>query len=256
MAATKNVYAVIVFAIFIVLVCVLAMKLAQRASRRTDHKQIVGGVAARRPQRRGPAPESSEHIVVDSLNVVHWLGGSAAAVTPASITAMVDQTAPVLKRAHPGRVIYVLKDRESLFNSNETRELYRAAAVRNSVYLVIAEKYEVPPATAASALTSHHSARGRDDFFMSLLARRYKCAVVTADKLKDFDNFRSMIPPFHTMEFAFWREGVPLREYVKPDSRAYALLRRPATIHPATLFASLLPPGAGQSSAPKTHESA
>lgn len=193
----------------------------------------VGGAQAR-PAARRAAP--SPHIVVDTLNLTHWLWASkgAAALSPALIVETIDATAPILKLRYPGQVVYVLKDRESQFNLDTVRSLYQETARRNGVYLAIAERYADPP--AASVMSSEeHSGRGRDDFYMSILAGRYKCAVLTADRLRDFGRFRSTIPPFQVYEYNFWRD-LPSRDFIRPDAAAYARVRKPRTIHPRDVF--------------------
>ncbi len=175
------------------------------------------------PRRRTADPAKSPHLVVDTLNLAHWLL-SPEVMSPAVIVDTIDRTAPALKARHPGRLMYVLKDRESQFNTEEARETYRQAAARNGVYVYVAEKYADPPAGAK--YTAEHSSRARDDFFMALLAHQWHCALLTEDRLRDFDEFRAKVPPFRVYEFAFWRE-LPSLDFVRPASVAYARLRRP-----------------------------
>ena len=118
--------------------------------------------------RRGADFAKSSHIVVDALNLAHWLGlaqghaqGQSAPLTPDLIAEAIDRTAPTLLKRHPGRVMYVLKDRESQFNDEAAREVYRRAAERNKVYVLVAERYSDPP--KGVAVSPEHSARGRDE---------------------------------------------------------------------------------------------
>jgi hypothetical protein len=74
-----------------------------------------------------------------------------------------------------------------------------------------------------------HSARGRDDFLAALLAWRWKCGILTQDRMNDFDEFRSSVPPYYAWEHAFWRDR-PNREYIDPRSSAYARVRKPCRI--------------------------
>jgi hypothetical protein len=204
---------------------------------------VIGGA----PPRRGPDYAASPHIVVDTLNLVHALAEadtSAAdtaavampprpALTPAAIAAVIDRTAPVLRARHPGRVMYVIKDRESQFNTADAREVYRAAADRNNVYVYVVERYVDPPSGVAASAA--HSARGRDDFFTALLARRWRCAVLTEDRLRDFDEFRATIQPFHVYEYAYWRR-LPEREYVRPEAAAYSRMKKPRMVRTEEYF--------------------
>jgi hypothetical protein len=187
-------------------------------------------------------------LVVDTLNLAHWyLGqghrdkGSPVQLTPDAIVGVIDATAPTLKQRHKDRVIYVLKDRESQFDDAEVREKYRLAAERNKVYVSVASRYAEPPAGdsihAPHGQQAEHSSKGRDDFYMSLLASpaRYRCAVLTADKLRDFSSFRATIPPFYVIDYAYWRDS-PDYEFVRPSSAAYARIRKPWTVHPSEYF--------------------
>ena len=207
--------------IFIVIICLALLSVYLCRKRR---RIIYGGV---KKIQRPPT-----HIIVDTLNLAHWLF-KPDTISPEVIIKTIDKTAAILKLHYPGRVVYVFKDRESQFNDDKTRELYKQAAVRNGVYVTIVERYTDPPTTATTAQT--HSSRGRDDFYMSLLAHKYKCPVLTADKLHDFEEFRETILPFHVIEYTFWRD-LPQRDFIRPESLAYRSIRKPKTIHPSRYF--------------------
>ncbi len=233
-------------AAILLLVCVLAALVVALSPARTSslsHGTTVSGGGRLSP----PDKAHSAHLIVDTLNLVHWLGlasakpgapGAPGGLTPEVIAEAIDRTAAALKARHPGRVVYVLKDRESTLNTDASRDVYRAAAERNGVYVVVAERYDAAAAPrdgTTAATRAEHSARGRDDFLTALLAARYRCAVLTEDRLRDFDRFRATIAPFHTLEYAFWR-AAPAREYVRPDAAAYARLRKPRCVRPADYF--------------------
>jgi hypothetical protein len=225
----------------LLLLCLVLAALCLAGGRgRGPRAPPAGGAPPARPPRRGPDPARSPHLVVDTLNLTHWLRGPAA-LTPETIVETINEAAPTLKRRHPGNLIFVVKDRESQFNSDATRNLFKEAAERNKVTVAITERYLDPPAGAKPS--AEHSARGRDDFYTSVLAFRLRCAVLTADRLRDFEEFRATVRPFHTIEYAFWR-AQPHREYIRPDSRAYARLRRPATIDPSEYFSAAAREGA------------
>lgn len=173
----------------------------------------------------------SPHVIVDTLNLSYWLHGQPP--TPALIASTIDQTAESLHSAHAGRIVYVLKDRDSQFNSEAARVIYQQAADRNKVTVCIAERYSDPP--AGNRASGNHSARGRDDFYTAILAARYRCAVLTADNFQDFDQFRSTLSPFHVLEFTYWR-NLPAREFIRPESPQYFRLRKPKTIPPSKYF--------------------
>lgn len=197
-----------------VVILVLVLLLAVIVCRCMMREPILGG-AARRFSR---PPES---IVVDTLNLTHWLG--AKNVDTCAIVAAIDKTAPALRKKYPGRVMYVVKDRESVLNDANTRIQFADAAKRNSVYIYAVERYEDETASAKNA---PHSAGARDDLYMALLARRYKCPILTEDRFRDFDKFRSDVRPFHVYEFAYWR-SLPERDYVRPSALT-GLKKQPA----------------------------
>jgi predicted nucleic acid-binding protein len=198
----------------------------------------------------------SPHVVVDTLNVAHWLrradaqaqgvAESRRPLTPAEVAAAVERLAPALKARFPGTVTFVLKDRDRALNDDATRAVYAAAAKRAGVVIAIAERYADPPASEAGRRAAakgprareEHAAAGRDDFYTALLAWRYRCPVVTNDALRDFGEFRALIPPFHTVEYAYWRDR-PHRDYIRPDSAAYVPVRRPLRLRPAEVFPDL-----------------
>jgi hypothetical protein len=186
--------------------------------------------------RRGPDYTKSNHIVVDTLNLTHWLheksgGREPLILTPALIANTIDRTAPALLKRHPGRVMYVLKDRESQFNDEAAREVYRQAADQNRVHVMVVERYADPP--KGVAVSTDHSSRGRDDFFIAMLAHRWRCAVLTEDRMRDFEHFRATIQPFHVYEFAFCYVH---REFVRPESTAYARIKKPRMVRYDSYF--------------------
>ena len=182
---------------------------------------VMGGA---RPRATEPA-----HIVVDTLNLTHWLGKGdlrGAGLTLESVLSTIEKTASVLRAKYPGRVMYVVKDRESVLNDSAARVAYADAAMKHSVYIYAVERYENPP-TALLTKSHTHSAKGRDDLYMALLAGRWKCPVLTEDRFRDFDEFRADVGPFHVYEFAFWR-ALPSRDYVRPS--ALRALKKPRAV--------------------------
>jgi hypothetical protein len=177
---------------------------------------------------RGGAPPPSPHIVVDALNLARGDGGDLAAVVAA--------TASPLRERWPGRVMYVTKDRDTARGGKNRHAEYAALAAEHRVYIYSVEQYEDPPASsaevAAAVAAAEHASRGRDDYYMAVLASRWKCPVLTADRLRDFAAFRTSIPPFQVYEFSFAR-ALPERDFVRPGA---APVRRPRTLTPARVL--------------------
>jgi len=182
-------------------------------------------------------------VIVDLLNITHWFQkkrpvrhADTHAGTHADTHAIlktIDITAPILKKRWPGRVTYVVKDRTHSFNDEKTHALYAEAAERNRVVICIAEQYKDPP--SGNKPSKKHSAAGRDDFYMCLLAQRERAVVITEDRLKDFNEFRKELPPFHVLEFSYVRR-LPTKDFIRPESLAYAKMRRPKIVAPAEVF--------------------
>lgn len=205
--------------VVILIVCVIVMAIIVRNAS-AIHSVKLGGVARSR--------QKSPHVVVDTLNLTHWMHTTSdkrANITTKTIIKTIEETAPAIRAQYPGRIMYVVKDRESVLNDPDMRVAYAEAATAHNVYIYVVERYEEPPNSSTKAAT--HSSRGRDDLYMAILARRWKCSVLTEDRFRDFDKFREEVEPFHVYEFAFWRT-LPEREYVRPD--ALLGLKRPPSI--------------------------
>lgn len=210
---------------------------------------LVLGCAVRAPfvaggaVRTRPTPPKSPHIVVDTLNLTHWLGSTSKSpmqISTAAIVGTIAQTVDSIKKKYAGRVMYVVKDRESVLNDPETRKVYADTAREYSVYIYAVERYEEPPRATRRAGT--HSERGRDDFYAAVLAKRYRCSVLTEDKFRDFDQFRTDVTPFHVYEYNYWRD-LPDRDYVDPSAPAYRRLQKPRTVRYAEVLDVPAAPG-------------
>ena len=207
----------------LLIVCLVILALVLACAVRAPF--TAGGAARKRP-----APPKSPHIVVDTLNLTYWLGSTSKSpmqISTAAIVNTIAQTADIVKKMFPGRIMYVLKDRESVLNDPDTRKAYADAAREHSVYIYAVERYEEPPRATRRAGT--HSERGRDDFYAAVLAKRYRCSVLSEDKFRDFDQFRTDVTPFHVYEYNYWRD-LPDRDYVDPSAPAFKKLRKPHTI--------------------------
>jgi hypothetical protein len=204
----------------------------------------LGGRGANFVGPGGAARPPAKNIVVDTLNLAHWLrqrdesAANKGPLSTAEITAAIELAAPALRRRFPGEVVFVLKDPNNTLNDGAARAQYQAAAERARVRIVCAERYPTgaEPEFRAPA-EARHSAAGRDDFYMCLLARQLRCAVATEDRLRDFAEFRAGVKPFIVVSFAPWR-ALPARDFVRPDARAFAGLRRPRRVGFAELIAN------------------
>lgn len=214
----------------------------------------VTGAGAKKNRPRRPR----RHVVVDTLNILHVLGHRPSAAT---IVATIDAVAPVLRAdaaeggpaqgGYIGRVMFVVKDRDTERNTEATRALYDDVARRNRVTVYVVEQYkrlpcpaavDAPGALQAGFRSPRHSARGRDDFYAAILAERWDAPVLTADRFRDFKEWRRTLAPFYVDEYSFSAppDTPPVRYYVNPNGGAYERMKRPETIRPCQAISSLL----------------
>jgi hypothetical protein len=220
--------------ILILLVLLICAAFVVGARFKLTSQSFCGGAprAGRAPARARRPTRAAKNIVVDTLNLAHWLRERAdkGPLSTAEITAAIERAAPALRKRFPGEIVFVLKDHNNTLNDGAVRAQYQAAAERARVRIVCAERYS-PGAEPAfrRARRPRHSAAGRDDFYMCLLASKLRCAVATEDRLRDFAEFRGAVAPFIIVTFAHWR-ALPGRDFVRPDARAFARLRRPRRV--------------------------
>jgi hypothetical protein len=173
-------------------------------------------------------PYTSEHVVVDGLNMTHWMMGDKTKITPEIIKNCVIKAGKQLKARFKGRVMIVLKDRTNQFNDNDTHAEIQKLARESGCYIYIVERYKEPPRDITkpnnTSKEAKHAAVGRDDFYATLLARKWRCGVLTEDRLRDFGEFRQNIPAFQIYEFVGYK-NTPIRDYVTPSAPIYRDLR-------------------------------
>ena len=216
----------IIIVIYVLLVCMAIECISRR------HTRVTGGA-------RLQSARQSPHIVVDTLNIANVLytkKGSKKLSTE-DIMNTIRRTAPILKKRHAGRVMYVLKDKDVAYNTLESREQYRRLAQKCGVHICVVEKYIDEPASERTD-GADHADKGRDDFYACLLAWKWRCAVLTEDHYKDFARFRSRIKPFHVFEYVYWKTDV-IRDYIRPSSPAYSAIQKPIQARYDDYFYSL-----------------
>lgn len=215
----------------------------------------TGGAA--KPKTKRPA----KHVVVDTLNVLHALDNKP---STGGVVATIDATAPVLRASYPGRIMYVVKDRDSRRNTDAVREAYGAVARRHRVIVYAVEQYAQLPCAAAldapgaqqagAGDSPRHSARARDDFYAAVLADRWAAPVVTADRFRDFHEWRRTLTPFYVDEYSYSADPAapPVRYYVSPNGGAYERLLPPTTVRPRRLFSNIVRRNAESTNKQKT----
>lgn len=182
---------------------------------------------------------ASENVIIDTLNLVHWLRRGAREtprITICDIVSAIEETAPTLKERYPGRVVYVTKDREADVGADVRawlRGIYQGVSKRCGVYIHDVEK--LPDDVSSS--TSPHSSLGRDDFYIAMMAKQYRCSVLSRDKYRDLDDMkRGELGRFHVYTYSPFKD-TPERDFVNPSAPEFARMRRPRTID----YADVLP---------------
>ena len=233
--------------IMIILICLLAIVLVSK--RKTISQQdmpyigtetvvtntitpfvLAGAERKGRPPTRKERALQSKNLVVDTLNLTHWLKRrtSLKTVDLCDIIAAIDETAPVLRKRYTGRVIFVTKDRETRVEKEalvRARKLYQATARRNGVYINIVERL---PGDAKSSKS--HAAFGRDDFYLIMLAWKLNCPVLSRDRFRDLCDMKTgHLDKFHVYAYSPVKD-LPDRDYVNPAAAEFSLMRRPALI--------------------------
>ena len=213
---------------------------------------VLGG-AAPPSYKQGRRPlRPYEGVVVDTLNLTHWLHRrSPRPLTPCLILGAIEEAAPRLRLATKGRIVFVLKDRETATAPAEkarARALFLSAAQRLGVDICLVERSpaaqladDEPRRTSArnpaSGKESAHASLGRDDFYLLLLASRLGARVLSLDRFRDLPAMKAGgLPPFHTLMFRPGRPA-PVRDYVQPAAPEFRRLR----LSPSLPFEALLP---------------
>ncbi len=215
--------------ILLILLLLLAIVISCSAHERVTY--LLGGREKQSQQIQGD-------IVIDGLNFTHWLASEnrcpivSGKLRLCDIISAIDETSDVIKQKHKGRIMFVLKDRETALNNPATRAIYAETARRNKVYIYVVERYKIPLKTEYNHSTrgTEHARLGRDDFYMGILAKKFKCKVLTADRFRDFDQLRKHLNPFHVYEYTWWR-SYPERDYINPHASEFQRLRKPRRVH-------------------------
>lgn len=229
----------VLIVILVVLMSILVGLSLLKSPLKSSLVTTLGGVERRTRSRARERALESENVVVDTLNLVHWLGrDSRKAVRTCDIVSAIDETAPILRRRFPGRVIFVTKTRETPAEGPEAaqiRALYQAASRRNKVYVNVVER--LPDSDAKKS--QNHAALGRDDFYLIMLAWKLNCPVLSRDRFRDLRDMKTgHLDKFHVYSYSPFK-NFPDRDFVNPAAAEFARMRRPLTIDYPDVFPDL-----------------
>jgi len=201
-----NLLLIFVAIAIIILFILIALKYSDRSSNNSDIT-VYGGSRL-----------SNDHIVIDTLNLLHLVFESdklgKVVVNEDIIYRTIEISAPVITKKYSGRVMYVIKGKDKIQTDENTdqtetdadseKKYNRLQELCNKykIYIYYIEQYKDPP--KGHKMSAAHASKGRDDFYLMMLANRYKCKILSEDRYRDFGQFNDTIPPFYVYEFTFW----------------------------------------------------
>jgi hypothetical protein len=154
-------------------------------------------------------------IVIDTLNAIMYIYNNKLSIQ--RICAGIEYISKKLKRFFHGRLMFVIKDRDNVFNTPEVREAYKKLAQLLKIYIYIAEKYETNAPSWKGPNSYTHSIKGRDDLATIILAKKFNCPILTNDNFSDSAEFRSTVAPFKLLEYNWFSAKLPIIETYKPE---------------------------------------
>lgn len=188
------------YIIFIILILVVVTATLIYVASRHDYfavndgitnilKNTIGGA-----NKRKQLINENKHIVVDGLNLLYHHFSTTGIqksddIIP-KIKTMMKSIVPKLKNKFNGRVMFVFKNKENIPYSDGQKAEYKKIAVTHNICIYLCQDY--PDSKYPS-----HSSMGRDDFYGSILARLYKCRILSYDRYYDFENFVRDVKSFH-----------------------------------------------------------
>ncbi len=185
------------YIIFIILILVvITAVLIFQSNRILILAGIIGG--ARKETIKNRLANENEHIVVDGLNLLYHHFQKSKTVQQADdiipqIKIMIQSVVPKLENKFAGRKMFVFKNKENI--PYEQREEYKKIAIKHGIYIYLCQDYP-------NSKYPSHSSMGRDDFYSSILARLYKCRVLSYDRYHDFENFVRDVKSFQVYQLS------------------------------------------------------
>lgn len=175
--------------------------------------------------RVGGAKNIDTCIVVDTINLTHYLENS---IDIDGFKKTITQATKKLNKHYTDRIIFVLKDRNMHNIPDENKKQLEELANKLRITIVITEQYL---GTKHAPDPKTHSSFSRDDFYMCVLANKYKCSILTSDKLRDFREFNKTINEFIVYEYNYF--SAPKIDFMNPKKFKFY---KPKLIHPDLIF--------------------
>lgn len=164
----------------------------------------------------------SPNIIVDTLNIVHWIGFKK--VNIENIKTGINFINPQINKKHPGKKIYVIKDPDHSSYSDKEKNELREFSKDKKITIILAEKLE-----SKNIREVLHQTKGRDDFTLILLADKYQFPILTNDRLKDLNELSLMLPIFRMITMD---QHEIKKEIINPERYQAKKFMSPARILP------------------------
>jgi len=166
-------------------------------------------------------------IVVDTLNMVHELFGSDGyKINQKDIESTIKKVTKKLKSKF-SKIIFVTKSKNSENStSEEIREKYRDLSKKLNISIYLTEKLKNPKQNNHNS----HASLGRDDFYIILMAWKYRCSVLGQDYYKDIKEMKfGELDSFYVIKYEPFKKFEE-KDYINPTAQEYKKVRRPQVI--------------------------
>lgn len=181
-------------------------------------------------------------IAIDTLNVIYFIYGydMTTHITDDNICIGIEYITKKLKKYFPGRVMFVVKDKNTLLNDNNVRNKYAALSKKLKIFIYIVEKYDLKnspswkkptwiksnngildatdPKLQHAISENIHSLESRDDLALILLSKKYRCPILSNDSFRDNSQYRATIAPFKVLEYNWFSSKNPTIETYRPEN--------------------------------------
>jgi hypothetical protein len=176
-------------------------------------------------------------IAIDTLNLIYFIYGydQYTNITHDNIYIGIEYIAKKLKKIFSGRIMFIIKDKNIPLEDSKARESYKKLykesykelSKKLKIYIYIAEKYDSRNAPlwkkptwikSIDGASNIHSLESRDDLALILLAKKYRCPILSNDNFSDNYEYRATIAPFKLLEYNWYSSKLPLIESYKPEN--------------------------------------
>ena len=157
-------------------------------------------------------------IAIDTLNIISFINNKPVHNQNEIITG-IKYITPIIKKKYSGRIMFILKDKNTKLNTPEIRENYKKLAHELKIFIYITENYKGPTWKLEKRFDpSIHSQNARDDLYLLILANQFKCPVITSDNFRDILEFKGTIAPFKILIYDCFTIKQPIEDFIMPSN--------------------------------------